>query len=88
MSDIESKSKLVTKLSPLIEGQVPDFIQSDHPFFVTFLKHYYQFLEAGRIKYDSDIQYIITETNDTEYVVLEGYTDEHPDHIGDRIVIK
>ena len=86
MSDIESKSKLVTKLSPLIEGQVPDFIQSDHPFFVTFLKHYYQFLEAGRIKYDSDIQYIITETNDTEYVVLEGYTDEHPDHIGDRIV--
>jgi hypothetical protein len=71
MSD-EDKSKLTTKISPLIEGQVPDFIQSDHPIFVTFLKHYYQFLEAGRIKYDSDVQYIRAETNSVDYIILES----------------
>lgn len=71
MSDIEDKSKLANKISPLIEGQVPDFIQSDHPLFVTFLKHYYQYLEAGRIKYDADVQYIRAETNDVDYIILE-----------------
>ena len=30
----EEKSKLLTKVSPLIEGLVPDFIQADHPIFV------------------------------------------------------
>ena len=71
MSVIEDKSKLATKISPLIEGQVPDFIQSDHPIFVTFLKHYYQFLEAGRIKYDADVQFIRVETNSVDYIILE-----------------
>ena len=33
----DEKSKLQTKVSPLIEGQVPDFIQ-DHPIFVKFSK--------------------------------------------------
>ena len=40
-------SSLVNKLSPLIEGQVPDFIQADHPLFVQFLKSYFEYLEAG-----------------------------------------
>ena len=44
----EEKSKLQTKLSPLIEGQVPDFVRDDHPLFVEFLKQYYKFLEAGK----------------------------------------
>ena len=47
--------KLLTKVSPLIEGQVPDFVQSDHPKFVKFLKHYYQYLEAGRITYTGEL---------------------------------
>jgi len=33
----KNDSKLVTKVSSLIEGQVPDFVQSDHPQFVKFL---------------------------------------------------
>ena len=45
----DERSKLQTKVSPLIEGQVPDFIQADHPVFVRFLKEYYRFLEAGQI---------------------------------------
>ena len=31
-------STLINKLSPLIEGQVPDFVQADHPVFVNFVK--------------------------------------------------
>ena len=42
----ELKSKFTKKLSPLIEGQVPDFVQADHPVFVDFVKDYFQFLEA------------------------------------------
>ena len=38
----KNNSKLVTKVSPLIEGQVPGFVQSDHPKFVNFLKIIYQ----------------------------------------------
>ena len=54
----KNESKLTTKLSPLIEGQVPDFVQSDHPVFVRFLKHYYQFLEAGRLTLTATVNYV------------------------------
>ena len=40
----QKNSKLVTKVSPLIEHQVPDFVQSEHPHLVNFLKDY-QFLD-------------------------------------------
>ena len=43
-------ASLITKISPLIEGQVPDFVQSDHPIFVQFLKQYYQFLFEKKLK--------------------------------------
>ena len=36
--------KLTTKVSTQIDGQLPDFIQADHPVFSRFLKHYYQYL--------------------------------------------
>ena len=77
MSHEESRSKLLNKLSPLIEGQVPEFVQADHPVFVDFLKDYFQFLEAGRLElqelsgYDSIVNYIRQETNTTAYVLLE-----------------
>ena len=51
----KNDSKLLNKVSPLIEGQVPDFVLDDHPVFVKFLKHYYQYLEAGRITYTGEI---------------------------------
>ena len=74
----DEKSKLLTKVSPLIEGQVPDFIQSEHPIFVKFLKDYYQFLEAGQITYSSDVDYIIQETTTVAYINEEEF--------GDRII--
>ena len=65
-------TKLTNKLSPLIEGQVPDFIQSDHPLFVTFLKHYYEFLESGELKITATIDKVLQETETTSYILEEG----------------
>ena len=74
----ELKSKFTKKLSPLIEGQVPDFVQADHPVFVDFVKDYFQFLEAGKLSISGDIDYVIQETKTTAFILEE--TD------GDRIV--
>ncbi len=74
----EDKSKFTKKVSPLIEGQVPDFVQSDHPVFVDFVKDYFQFLEAGRLTLTQTINYIVQETASTSYILDE--TD------GERIV--
>ena len=57
----DEKSKLQTKLSPLIEGQVPDFIQADHEVFVRFLKHYYQYLESGELRLTVSIDNMLLE---------------------------
>ena len=61
-------ARLTTKISPLIEGQVPDFIQSDHPQFVQFLKQYYQFLEAAELIVDGTVDNMILEHTDTQYI--------------------
>ena len=76
----DEKSKLQTKLSPLIEGQVPDFIQADHPIFVRFLKEYYRFLESGQLTYKVVNSYIIQETTTVSYVLEEVE--------GDRVLIE
>ena len=70
----KNDSKLLTKVSSLIPGQVPDFIETDHSLFVKFLKDYYQFLEAGRITLSTTINYITLETTTVSYVLDE--TDE------------
>ena len=67
----DQKSKFLTKVSPLIEGQVPDFVQADHPVFVDFVKDYFQFLEAGRLTLTQTINYITLETNTSTYVIDE-----------------
>ena len=73
----KNDSKLLNKVSPLIEGQVPDFVLDDHPVFVKFLKQYYQYLEAGRITYTGEIEYVRQQTNTLEFILRED---------GDRIV--
>ena len=71
----EKNSKFVKKISPLIEGQVPDFVQSDHPIFVEFLKDYFSFLEAGRLTVSAEIDFVIQETNTTAYILEETNSD-------------
>ena len=56
---------------------MPDFVQSDHQSFTRFLKHYYQYLEAGRIIYSGDLDYLRLQTNTLEFVLQED---------GERIV--
>jgi len=73
----ENKSKFTTKVSPLIEGQVPDFVQADHPVFVNFVKDYFQYLEAGRLTLTANVDYVSLETITTAYILEES---------GDRIV--
>ena len=62
--------KLTTKISSLIDGQLPDFIQSDHPIFSRFLKHYYQYLEAGELRLTVTIDNLLLELT-TESSVLD-----------------
>ena len=73
-----NETKLVTKVSPLIEGQVPDFIQADHSKFVSFLTSYYQFLESGELKLTLSIDRLRSEVESLEYILEEG---------GDKIVL-
>ena len=43
---LDSRTKsIVNGISPLIESQVPDFTNSDHPNFVAFIEAYYEFME-------------------------------------------
>ena len=67
----KNETKLTTKVSSLISGQSPDFVQADHPLFVKFLKDYYRFLEAGRLTVTATIQNIVQETVSTNYILQE-----------------
>jgi len=70
-------SKFTKKISPLIEGQVPDFVQADHPVFVDFVRDYFKFLEAGRLTLNIIVNYLSLETTSVAYILNEE---------GDRIV--
>ena len=61
--------KLHTKISPLIDGQLPDFIQSDHPVFSKFLKHYYEYLEAGELVVTVTIDKLLLNLETTSYAL-------------------
>ena len=67
----KNDSKLLTKVSPLIEGQVPDFVQADHSLFVEFVKDYFEFLECAKLTVTGTIHYIRQEVETTEYILLE-----------------
>ncbi len=64
--------KLTNTISPLIEGQVPDFVQAEHPVFVNFLKSYYEFLEAGELQVTVVIDSLRMETISDSFIISEG----------------
>jgi hypothetical protein len=53
---------LKNKVSPHIQTQLPEFVQSNHPLFALFLKYYYEFLEAGELTVSGSNDYVIEET--------------------------
>ena len=59
--DNNPTGKLTTKVSNLIDGQLPDFIQADHPVFSRFLKHYYQYLESGELRLTVNVDNVLLE---------------------------
>ena len=77
--------KLTTKISPLIEGQVPDFVQADHPKYVQFLKSYYKFLEAAELTLTLTIDSIRLETNSVSHLLVEGDDGDRGDKINTEV---
>jgi len=67
-----NSDKLNNKVSPHINDQLPGFVKEDHPLFVTFLKHYYQFLEAGELTLGGSNDFVIQETNTVNYLLNEN----------------
>ena len=49
----QSHLSIENKVSVLVDNQLPEFIQSEGPKFVTFLKKYYEFLESNELSMDT-----------------------------------
>ncbi len=43
-------STLKNKVSVLVENQLPDFVRSENPNFISFMKAYYEFMESAELK--------------------------------------
>ena len=41
---------LKNKVSTLVENQLPDFVRSENPNFIGFMKAYYEFMESAELK--------------------------------------
>jgi len=81
------ESSLITKISPLIDGQVPDYIQADHPIFVQFLRQYYKFLESAQMTITGTVDQVLLETVSTSYITLDG-TDRFNSNESNKIVFE
>ena len=62
---------LRTNISPLIDGQVPDYMSADHQVFVNFVKSYYEFLEAAELILTTTIDHLVQETVSVSYLFDE-----------------
>jgi hypothetical protein len=64
---------IYSKVSTQVTNQQPDFIKSDHPDFLAFLKAYYEFLESAELKLKDfgSVDSIIYEEGSTTYMILE-----------------
>jgi len=60
---------LKNKVSSHIQTQLPEYVKADHPTFSLFLKHYYQFLEAGELTLTGSNDYVIEETVTKNYIL-------------------
>ena len=85
---LDNNPTLDKKISPLIEGQVPDFIQADHDRFVQFVKSYYKFLESAELKLELNIDSLIGEENSTNYILMEKRSYSWDEDRGEKIVLE
>ena len=65
---------ITSKVSIQVPGQQPEFIQSDHPDFLAFLKGYYEFMESAELQLKDlgSVDSILYEEGDSTYITLEN----------------
>ena len=88
-------AKFTKKITNLINQQVPEFVLSDHPKFLEFVKTYYRFMESAEItlaniELTDGIQ-LETETAQTNNLVLNASkldTDRTSLDAGDKILLE
>ncbi len=88
-------AKFTKKITNLINQQVPEFVLSDHPKFLEFIKTYYRFMESSEITVDNveltDGIQLETETAQTNNLVLNASkldTDRTSLDAGDKILLE
>ena len=69
--DNPPSATLTTKISPLIDGQLPDFVKDENPLFSKLLQYYYEYLEAAELLVDAQVDNILQETVDVQYILDE-----------------
>ena len=62
---------LTNKISSLIQTQLPEFIQADHPVFNQFVRSYFQFLESAEITVSEVNNYLVQDTTSVNFVLDE-----------------
>ena len=88
-------AKFTKKITNLVNQQVPEFVLSDHPKFLEFVKTYYRFMESAEItlaniELTDGIQ-LETETAQTNSLVLDASkldTDRTSLDAGDKILLE
>ena len=85
---LDNSPILDRKISPLIEGQVPDFIQSEHNLFVQFVKSYYKFLESAELKLELNLDSLIGEENSVNYILMEKRSLSQDEDRGEKIILE
>jgi len=65
---------LTTKISPLIDGQLPDYVRDENPLFSNFLKYYYEYLEAGELIVTSIVDNVLLEVETPSFLLSHDDT--------------
>ncbi len=88
-------AKFTKKISNLINQQAPEFVLSDHPKFLEFIKTYYKFMESAEIVVDNveltDGIQLETETAQSNNLILNASrldTDRTSLDAGDKILLE
>ena len=69
-------STLKNKVSVLVENQLPDFVRSENPNFISFMKAYYEFMESAELKLTTlgSVDSIISESQAVGATTPVSYT--------------
>ena len=88
-------AKFTKKITNLLNQQVPEFVLSDHPKFLEFVKTYFRFMESAEISLENieltDGIQLETETAQENNLVLDASrldTDRTQLDAGDKIILE